>query len=54
MAKSYRIGIAAMLAADAELEILPRFPSALRSDSNEFADALHIDRDKRIAGNHTL
>src|SRR5207253_4918983 len=40
--------IAAMLAADADLEVRPRLASALHADLDELADAVAIDRDEGI------
>src|SRR5580692_1739946 len=41
-------GIAAMLAADADLEIGPRLAAARNPDLHKLADAVAIDRDERI------
>src|SRR4029077_10540776 len=41
-------GIAAMLAANADLEIGPRLAAARNRDLDEFPDAVAIDRNKRI------
>src|SRR4051812_16329863 len=43
-----RSGIAAMLAADADLERGARLAAALDADPDQFADAVAIDRNKRI------
>src|SRR5947208_861970 len=43
-----RRGIAAMLAADPELQILPRLPSELDPRLHHLADAFDVDRRKRI------
>ena len=41
-------GIAAVLAADADLEIGTRLAAARDADLDEFTDAVAIDRDERI------
>src|ERR1700760_4111734 len=46
--------IAAMLAANAELETVARLTAACRRDANKFADTIDIDGDERIARDHTL
>src|ERR1700722_17488234 len=46
--------IAAVLAADAELEVLAHLAAALARDRDQFADALAIDRDERIDGENAL
>src|SRR6266478_5183210 len=43
-----RRGVAAVLAADADLEVLARLAPALDADADEVADALHVDRRERI------
>ena len=48
MAERDRRWIAAMLAADADLQIGPRLASARDADLDQFADAVAIDRDERI------
>src|ERR1700722_11556741 len=53
MTESYGFGIAAMFAADAEFQISPSRASAFCSHTHEFANAINIDRDKRIARNQT-
>ena len=40
--------VAAVLAADSELQILPRLPPALHAHPDHFADALDVDRRERI------
>ena len=40
--------IAAMFAANADLELRPRLAAALDADLDQFADAVAIDRDERI------
>src|SRR5579883_1232091 len=40
--------IAAVLAADAELEVLAHLAAALARDRDQFADAFAVDRDERI------
>src|SRR5262245_12399010 len=42
--------IAAMLAADAELEVVPNLASALAGDPYEFSDTLAVDGDEWIGG----
>src|SRR5580704_19406494 len=54
VAEGDRGGIAAMLAANAELEVFPRPPSALGCDAHEFADAVAVDRHERIDGKDAL
>src|SRR5580658_4766908 len=46
--------IAAVLAADAELEALAHLAAALARDRDQFADALAVDRDERIDGENAL
>src|SRR5215470_4027396 len=46
--KRHRGGIAAVLAANAELEVWARPAAALRRDLHQLADALAVDRHKRI------
>src|SRR6185295_8735915 len=41
--------VAAMLAADADLEFLSHLPPALDADPYQLADALLVDRDERIS-----
>src|SRR5277367_1547553 len=48
VAERHRSRIAAMLAADADLEIGPRLAAARDADLDQFADAVAIDRDERI------
>src|SRR6185295_6583945 len=48
VAERHRGGIAAMLAADADLETGPGLATAGDTDLHEFTDAVAIDRDKRI------
>jgi len=48
VAERDRCRIAAMLAADAHLQIRPRLASARDADLDQFADAIAIDRDERI------
>ena len=43
-----RRGVAAVLAADAELEVLARLPPSLDADAHQIADALHVDRGEGI------
>src|SRR5260221_14229793 len=54
LAELDRGGIAAMLAADAELEVLARPPAALAGDAHELADALDIERDEGIVREDAL
>ena len=48
MAEDHRVRIAAMLAANAELDILPRLATFFHSDLHQLADARGINRGKRI------
>jgi hypothetical protein len=48
VAERHRGGIAAMLAADADLEVRPRLATAGNADLHELADTVAIDRDERI------
>src|SRR4051794_31286337 len=48
MAERHRGRIAAVFAADADLEVCPRLAAALDADLDQFADAVAIDRDERI------
>src|SRR5882757_1217015 len=48
VAERHRGGIAAMLAANPDLEIGPRLAAARHADLDEFADAIAIDRDERV------
>src|SRR5262249_60511166 len=48
VAEEHRGGIAAMLAANAELELGPRLAAALAGDLDQFAHALGIERGKRV------
>src|SRR5262249_19387662 len=48
IAERDRSRIAAMLAADAELEIVPRLAPALDRNLDELADAFTVERDERI------
>src|SRR5437660_1613137 len=48
VAERHRGGIAAVFAADADLEVCPRLAPALDADLDQFADAVAIDRDERI------
>src|SRR5262245_5247689 len=48
VAERHRGRIAAMLAADADLEIGPDLAAAGDADLHQFADAVPIDRDERI------
>src|SRR5439155_6343328 len=48
VAERHRCGIAAMLAANADLEIGPRLAAADDTDLHEFTDTVAIDRDERI------
>src|SRR5438552_2614847 len=48
--EGHRGRIAAVFAADANLELAPRPPAALDPDLHQFADALAIDGDERIGG----
>src|SRR6187455_1336838 len=48
MAEGYRGRIAAMLAADAELEVATGGTAALGGDADEFADAFAVERHERI------
>jgi hypothetical protein len=50
LAEGDRGRIAAMFAADAELEARPRSPAPLGRDADQLADALDIQRDERVAG----
>src|SRR3954470_10651277 len=50
MAERDRSGIAAVLAADADLEVLADLAAALDADPHQRADAVAVDRDERIAG----
>src|SRR5208282_4795244 len=50
VAEGDRSGIAAVLAADADLQLGTDFPPALDADAHQFADALLIDRHERVAG----
>src|SRR5262245_66464950 len=50
MAERHRGRIAAMLAADAELEVAPHLASALGGDAHERADAGAVEGDERIGG----
>ena len=54
MAKMDRVGVAAMLATDAELDVCTRCASAFDRDRHELADAIPVDRNERIAGNESL
>jgi hypothetical protein len=49
MLTARNIYIAAMLAADAELDVRARLAPALGGDGDEFADAFLIERDEGIA-----
>src|SRR3954454_15206291 len=42
--------VAAMLAADSELDVGPGAAAAVDPDLDQFADALLVDRDERIGG----
>src|SRR5438105_510340 len=44
----HRRRVAAMFAADAELDVGTRLPSALNAHRHEVADAVHVDRGERI------
>src|SRR5689334_10582436 len=44
----HRSGVAAVLAADPELEVLARLAAALDADLDQIADALHVGRRERI------
>ena len=46
--------IAAMLAANAELEVRPGRPAALDRDRDQLADALDVDADEGVAGEDAL
>src|SRR5262249_59126750 len=48
VAEGDRGGIATVLAADSELEVVPRLAPALDRDAHELAHALAIERDERI------
>ena len=48
MAEGDRVRIAAVLAADADLEVGPRLAAALGADAHELADAVPIDGDERV------
>src|SRR5258708_5853159 len=48
VADRHRGRIAAVLAADAELEVLARVAAALGRDLHQFAHALAVDRDERV------
>src|SRR4051812_23318856 len=48
VAERNRGGIAAMLAADAELQVLASLAPALVADADEFADTLLVNRHERI------
>src|SRR5437762_178183 len=43
-----RCGVAAVLAADSDLQLGTRLASALDADAHEIAHALHVDRRERI------
>src|SRR2546425_8404605 len=45
----HRCRVAAMLAADPDLQVGPRLAPALDADAHEIADALHVDRRARIS-----
>ena len=49
MAERDRGRVAAMLAANADLELRLHGAAALDADLHQFADALLVDRDERIA-----
>ena len=50
MAERDRRGISAVLAADADLQLLPRLPATLDADLHQFADAFGVDGDERVTG----
>src|ERR1700691_3388530 len=49
-----RCGIAAMLTANAELDVRPRFTAASGGNAHKLADAVPIDRHKRIGRQNAL
>src|SRR5436190_15784721 len=49
VAERDRSGVAAVLAADPDLELRLRLPTALDADPHQFAHALAVDGDERIA-----
>ena len=49
MQEADRVGISAMLPADAHLEVGPSRPAALHGDAYELPDALSVDRRERRA-----
>src|SRR5262245_45617164 len=48
VAELHRGGIAAMLAADADLQVRPRLAAALHADLHELANTIAIERDEGI------
>jgi hypothetical protein len=54
LAKTDAGGIAAMFAADAQLDARARRPAPLRREVDELADALDIQCDERVGGKNTL
>ena len=54
VAEDHRFGIAAVFAADADLQVGPGLASALRPDFEEMADAFLIERLERVVGEDLL
>src|SRR4029077_14300383 len=54
VAERNRCRIAAVLAADAELQAIARLAAAVGCDPDQLAHALAIERDKRIDGQNSL
>src|SRR5262249_51388645 len=50
VAERDRGGVAAMLAADAELEVLPHLASALGGDAHQLAHAFAVEGHERVGG----
>src|SRR4029077_2915792 len=50
VAEGDRGRVAAVLAADADLELVARLPATLDADAHQLADALAVDGDEGIAG----
>ena len=49
MAERDRVGLAAVLAADPELDLRTRTPPSLDGDHHEVADAVLVDRLERVS-----
>src|SRR5262249_47660947 len=54
VAEADAVGVAAVLAADADLDVVPAGPAALDPNFHQLADALEVDRLERVARHNVV